>query len=380
MKISEVSTENTAVSTKTDSPPNIVPHSDIKSYPSTSVTQQTHSVENNPEEFKFARYYSEVHETVQQFLKEKDPDVVNRYREENSYIPALKHFIDIYRSQTLDPKQVISLLGLCHELRNYIINCEKNNIGQGKLSINTMSAIKSCEELSDLFSKISGFDTYKIIKNPINNNSYSRLNSRQVEKLLKLLKCEPDERTLTMLVDAGILMKDALMNHFESIEESVIKNKIVNFLIYEGYEYNEVENFIKSIFSKMKSDEFVHDWINYGFPKGKGFINCINFFGPYINLKYAIMQRIDLTDYNFNGCDLTGSSLDFSLIFNFNPDSTILKDVTMEGINMASVCPNEREYLIINEKLKKSGVRILPYYESHSQDYSQEYSERFDSQ
>ncbi|WP_261643907.1 hypothetical protein [Erwinia mallotivora] len=87
MKISEISTENTAVSTKTDSLPNVVPHSDIKSCSSVSVTQQTHSVENNPEEFKFASYFPKVEEKVQEFRKEKDPDVASQPGEKKVTIP-----------------------------------------------------------------------------------------------------------------------------------------------------------------------------------------------------------------------------------------------------------------------------------------------------
>ncbi|WP_261643906.1 pentapeptide repeat-containing protein [Erwinia mallotivora] len=239
-----------------------------------------------------------------------------------------------------------------------------------------MNAIKVCKELGNFPSEINGVDTYKITKKPLNNDCYSRLDNRKIIELFNFLKCEYNERTLTMLVGAGILMKDSIIKKFGSVEESVIKNKIVDSLMSEGNVRNEIEGFIESVFSKMKSDAFVCDWINYGFPKDRNFMDCITYLGSCINLKYSNMVLRDLSGYNIIDCDLTGSSLDCCSLYGLNMINTVLKDVTMDGVNMIDLYNTEGEFLESIEQLIASGVRTLPYYEP----LSQEYSERFDSQ
>lgn len=105
-----------------------------------------------------------------------------------------------------------------------------------------------------------------------------------------------------MLMELGILMRESVIDDVQSAEEDaeyVIKNNVINNAI-GGKENDRGNKFKKKsgvVFSKIKNDEFIFEWIVHGYPKDRGFIDCIDFFCSIYQFKicrYDVLRPVRL--------------------------------------------------------------------------------------
>lgn len=270
---------------------------------------------------------------------------------------------EIYRRVSLQPEEVKSLIRTCSSLRDFIVNSEWGNIKKGKYSRNTDAFVHVCGD-KELSLNTCGLNFERLMKIP--------LDRKNILALLEVYGCKESERTLAMLVNAGILKKKVVENKFDGMDEDTIKTQLIKNKIRSGLSEVKSDEYISEALQVLKSREFIRDWINFGFYVNEKYNRCIEIFGAYIDFRYSDLSDRFLTKVSFRDCDLRYSNFN-----NASPDKTWfdnarLYGATMYGVRIGYGDAYIEDNVLTRSYFKRMGVSGLTSYDDENYTSSSE--------
>lgn len=213
----------------------------------------------------------------------------------------------------------------------------------------------SREQINRVFPPLAGqdVDIDALTTNPAGLPHKKRLTDRQVYHLGKLMRSSPEQRTLALLINAGIVnapeskseeyIKEYLW-FASKIEESI--HKAFDLDVSEDTHKIQLTEKIKTLMrnrfereiSIVKSDKFIINWVNYGLhfsytdsqaPKEKiaKLISPLQLLLPFINATYSNMSYLKLEHINFEKVNISNSNINGATFTQCKFDSKCCEDV-----------------------------------------------------
>ncbi|XTZ40374.1 hypothetical protein ACQYRI_10665 [Salmonella enterica] len=225
--------------------------------------------------------------------------------EESVQLKLLVNFIDKYNRKDLTIAELHDDCLANKDIYDYVLDRELLNIKLGNITPNTITAIAVLPDLYKYGLGLPGNELLRLCNNFSGIPCDFALSSANLAAFFRMVLCKEDERSLEMLMNAGIVKRDKVALIFSGISETDVKENFSNVKLRRNKLDITADGFLKLI----KSNHFLRNWVSYGYCYDEDF-KPLDPLNECFNYRYSDLRQCIFNDRDLNNIDLSHSCVE----------------------------------------------------------------------